>query len=150
MRLPRVRFTVRRMMIALVILGVLMWGYTEHRRSKERSLAEVYWQRAEHHRKLMEYEIKSWAGVRARIARGDMPYPYRPRITSGEALAGMDRQLRYRKTTRRRNLYAMEYPLEYTPPREDPNRDFAWTLASPAPWELESNPWETSPGDPQR
>src|SRR5260370_1401232 len=134
MRLPRVRFTMRQMMVATAIFGLLAWGYAQNIRSKKRELAETFWFRAEFHRKKLADETKNTAGVRARIARGETPYPYGSSTTGRQALAYMDRHLRYRETMRRRNLYAMEHPFEYTPPRENPNRDFAWTLAKPAPW----------------
>lgn len=140
MPLPHVRVTVRRLMLGVSVLAVAMGWYTVSVRSR---LKEAYWQRAEFHKKLILHQRKLLASHEAATAR--------EHVRPNQAwLAEMRHALRYHERMRRRNLYAMEHPFEYTPPRENPNTDLAWPPTHPAPWQIEQEPWESGAGGPPK
>jgi hypothetical protein len=88
MRLPRVRFTVRRLMVAVAVVGVMLgaWGWLERRRARFEERMQFWYHQVEH----PAYSDPKWHGsvtlsprdkLRARLAekyRRAARYPFLP------------------------------------------------------------------------
>jgi hypothetical protein len=125
MTLPRVRFTVRRMMVAVAAVAVALWGlHVRRQREAERRLAQTYESKAQFNESMAQLvmtryvaELERSIAYKLEPRQGESdPYPSFTVERCKAFLAGYRTKAAYYSRLAKKYEYAASHPREPVPP----------------------------------